>query len=140
MTIAVTSQRIDHRLAIARVGEELAVVGEREAAAVMRRQADNAHGDERQDEEEQRPARAPAMTSAQGSDRRTPAARAELTTGDRSLRLQHLGPDVLHLLVEIGVGRRIGLRARQEARLLVEAQVFFCSSVSAALVLAGMPQ
>src|SRR4051812_6669953 len=37
------------------------------------------------------------------------------------LSLQHLGPQILHLLVEIGIGRRVGLRAGEEAGLLVEA-------------------
>src|SRR5688572_16681870 len=38
------------------------------------------------------------------------------------LRLKHLCPDILHLLVEVGVRRRIGLRAGEESGLLVEAQ------------------
>ena len=57
-----------------------------------------------------------------------------------SLRLQHLRPDVLHLLVEVGVGRRIGLRARQEARLLVEAQRLLLLVGQRRLLLAGIPQ
>src|SRR5215207_8937787 len=36
------------------------------------------------------------------------------------LRLEHFGPDILHLLVQIGVRRRIGLSAREKFLLFAE--------------------
>ena len=97
-------------------------------------QAHHRHGDQRQHEEQR------ASSTSAGATSAKPRASRGSPRSHRASVLQHLGPDVLHLLVEIGVRDGVGLGLARKPGCSSKRSIFFCSSVSAALLLAGMPQ
>jgi hypothetical protein len=56
------------------------------------------------------------------------------------LGLEHVSPEILHLLVEGLVGRRVELGALEKSGCSSKRSTAFCCSVSAAFRFAGMPQ